>query len=226
VVAAQSIIELAAWGLPAILLIVLLQRLVVWYWTHSLAMWAIFRRHCRAIALVIASLIFLIFDLPFLVNHVADATNSGWKFWLETLSGNWNPDNFPALAQITGSQPPTSPNLTADRYMYSLAASIALWLNNAVFLIVGGLIWELVSERGRAMNIMQAFVVKDADIKDALLAALPDEQALTLRPLIEEAFRSGSKTWERETLPKVLGATQAQKFLSSLKEQDFKPQPN
>ncbi|MGO7919446.1 hypothetical protein ACC755_09795 [Rhizobium ruizarguesonis] len=67
------------------------------------------------------------------------------------------------------------------------------------------------------MNIYNAYLLKEAAIKDAILDSLSDGQIDQLRTTIEQAFELGAQHWENEVLPRAMGAASAKNLLNEVK---------
>jgi hypothetical protein len=186
---------LLALALPAILLILALDHSVQFWKSRRSVIPEFTRKHWKSAALILAWFVFLVFDLPYLINQVADPTTPSWKFLLETFSGNWNPDAFPQLGQTP---PATSPAIGQSssalsplaRYQFSLAASVAFWLNNAVILGILGLIWKLAKERVNKMQFSTAWKLRDllaqSAAEELAKAEFPDQES---RDKVMKVFR-------------------------------------
>jgi hypothetical protein len=145
--------------LVILILVILAGRLRVSRLTPSLS-----GRLVRYGAIAVVSL-WLLFVLPYVAvsNHFT-TTSPDWKFWLQTVAGNWSPDSFPPLSAQPAEEQKTSSvssaNLsTSAKYQFTFSAIIAVLLNNALYLIIVTLLWRFTEarERIRKMLLRQAF---------------------------------------------------------------------
>jgi hypothetical protein len=149
-----------------------------------------------AACLVCAILAVLFWVLPaFLREALWAPTNPSAKsrlFWIQTVSGNWSPDN-----------PPVGPR------SFAASAVAAILLNNGLVWIVLLAIWRTILTWRRNMRLSQAFVARDQMNKQALFKLLGDDPE-TMR-IIKEAFREGEKRWTEE-LDLLFGTKEASRL--------------
>ncbi len=69
------------------------------------------------------------------------------------------------------------------------------------------------------MRTSQAFAIKDAKIKDEIFGALSSEQFDRLRPVIEEAFKTGDQKWKNYMKGKY--GSRAEKFFQNIQSDEF-----
>jgi hypothetical protein len=171
----------------------------------------------------------LVFCSPFLLNGVGDITAADWKFWLQTVAGNWSPDSFPP---ISSGNPPTvtpqpGPTLNpSEQYLFALSAVIAFWLNNAIILAVIGFFWRLALERRTAMKLRTAFALRDAEIETTVFEALTREMPKgpdQVKDVVQEAVRSAAKHWETKTLDDMYGPEEAERLRRKMKDLNIAP---
>jgi hypothetical protein len=201
------------------------------------------REHWRPILLVMAFIVFIVFDLPYLLNKATDITGPYWKYWLQTVAGNWSPEAFPPFSpkpkspdtksepdpsQATTAQTPpaqTAPALSdADRYEFSLSAALAFWLNNAIIIVLIGLVWRISIERRRLMDIATALKDRDSMVIATIQgifrkATLPLNSAERLDIIheVEDAFNKGANDWAEKYLRSKTNEKEAKSIVDILK---------
>jgi hypothetical protein len=183
-------LEVLAWLVPLGLLILLCWQLGDQY-RQILQFLGDYR---LAIGVTLVTAGWLIFGLPWVVSNHFDLTGEYSKFWFQTVAGNWSPDGFPAFFD-PGATPDRSARVLsrAHQYWFTLSAIFASLLNNAMILLIIGLIWRLLSELRTIMNLRQALATKDQMIQQALIDEFSDDEE-TVRK-IQRAFEKGEARW-------------------------------
>jgi hypothetical protein len=147
----------------------------------------------------------LIIALACLLAKVAPIDNVWLNYWLAVFSGNWSAGAFADRTHF------------GELWIYWIGVLLALGFNiGAVSLLVTLVSSLTFVKRSYAMNLMQAFDVREADIKHEILVNVPEHDFEALRPVIERAFAQGAKVWREQTLVTLLGARGAKKLLDNL----------
>ena len=161
--------------------------------------WRAVRRYAGAFAATALALAIVVVSGTALLRtelSPKNAASSDWLHWLIILSGNWSPGN-------------TSEKGTS----FALSATIAVLLNNALWVVLAGEVWRRVLTRRFRMKLGEAFTTRDQMNKQALFDALPNDRDLQIK--INEAFKEGEKRW-RENLFQVFGQRRARKLMDVL----------
>jgi hypothetical protein len=205
----NPLLEILAWLAPCALLVLAVSQSVAFFRANGRAFLSILRRRFATIAVTALTIVVLIFDVPFLLIHFVDPTGPDWKYWLATISGNWSPDSFPGLPSGNLTPPQSSQSYhilsIGELYKFSLSASLAFWLNNAIIIVVSGLVWSLFAERIKQMNVATAWKLRD-QMALALVDTLAEEEFDNeeIREKVKSLFRSVQEQSLREmkeTLP-------------------------
>jgi len=184
------------------------------------------REHWKRALIISWIFLVLVFCSPFLLNEVGDITAANWKFWLQTVAGNWSPDSFPSFFSKSSGNPSTVPSQLgptlnpSEQYLFALSAVIAFWLNNAIILAVIGFFWRLALERRTAMKLRTAFALRDAEIETTVFEALVREMPKNpdqLKDVVQDAVHSAAKHWETKTLDDMYGPEEAERLRRKMK---------
>jgi hypothetical protein len=169
-------------------------------------------QHRLAITVIFVTVAWLIFGLPWVLGDTFDLTGQGWRFWLQTLAGNWSPDGFPPFSDQGATPERSTPVLSnPQRYWFVFSATVAVLLNNATIIIIIGLIWRLITELRTVMNLRQAFATKDQMIQQALIDEFSDDEETLSK--IQRAFEKGEARWMPHARA-MFGKKKANQFFS------------
>jgi hypothetical protein len=155
----------------------------------------------------------LILIVACVLARAAPVDNVRLNYWLGVFSGNWSVRTFQSGASF------------AELWEYWLGVILALSFNIGAISLLVTLVGNITFvKRSYAMNLMQAFSVREADIKHEILENVPERDFETLRPIIERAFTHGAQIWREQTLVTLLGNLGAKHLLESLERTELREQ--
>jgi len=158
------------------------------------------RKSAVALGLVFAA---VTIALCLYAGSVVPAMNDAVIYWLQVVTGNWSPDKKENLAD----------------WQFILGVVLALTLNlGTIAAIITGVV-ELARQRSTKMNLANAFIMKDASVKQQIVEALPPDQLDVIRPIIEDGFKKGAERWEKEYLPLFFSEEEIQRLLRFMREE-------
>jgi hypothetical protein len=183
--------------------------------------------------------IFVVIDLPFLLNKSVNLTADSSKFWLQTFAGNWSPDSFPPLSRKPpvsdqNPKPPTSdqsqpaPTLQPlERYEFSVSAVVGILLNNATIIVLLGLVWRFAKERITAMKLKTAFAQRDlvigTTLANAISSLVPEKNPAQIREIVSKSILEARAEWENQTLNDIYGPEAAEKLRTKMRNLNITP---
>ena len=124
---------------------------------------------------------------------------------MQVISGNFNtPNDFSDINQI-------------EFTISALVAIVINWLPLlAAAALVIGLIKRIFSERVNDMRLLDAFLVKDRVVKEAIYNAMSPADQERLRPIVETAFATGTTEWLDDWLPDIYGKPETEELVDRL----------
>ncbi len=164
----------------------------------------------RALAWTLAGVLILLAIVAFALSWLTNPIDPWTEMWLETLSGNWSPEQF---RQATGSQARTLG--FGGRLEFSFFAAFAMLLNNATIFLVAGLFWQWSKDRRdrMALNLIHALAMRDLKfetaVKNDLNEMIPEDKRPKAKAAIARAFARARESWEHKTLDEVFGSKRA-----------------
>ena len=189
----------------------------------------VIRRYWIPVISVTIVVIALLFGIPLLVCLCnLDITGSSWRYWLQTLAGNWSPDSFPpfSAAGVTLERP--LPALSfSESYRFAFSATLAILLNNAAIIFLISIIWKLLAERRSAMKLKTAFAQRDlvigTTVTKAVADLVPEKNLDQIRAIIQNSIGEARTEWETNTLNDIYGPEVAEKLRNRMREMNIIP---
>ena len=204
------LLGLAAYLLPFGLLIFTLVWLTDFVRRRHPELRAILYARRKPIAIAALVVVFFLFDVPFLIGrHITGITGQNWTYWLSTAAGNWSP--------------PDKKTAEGLGYWYPFSITVAILLNNTLYLVIITFVWRIGTKWRRAMNIAAALRLKNSFTRSALKRILEDAGASEkerndILSQFDDAVEQGRKRLEgilpkidKDEAPAILAALQLKK---------------
>src|SRR6266404_4573452 len=192
-------------------------------WSYGL----VIRKYWFPAICVLILAIALLFGVPLLVCASGlDITGPSWKYWLQTLAGNWSPDSFPPFSPA-GATPPAPALSVSEKYLFAFSATLAILLNNAAIIFLISIVWKLLAERRDAMKLRTAFAQRDlvigTTVTKALANLIPEKNFDQVRELVQNSIGEARAEWENTTLNDIYGPEFAEKLRNRMRELNIIP---
>jgi hypothetical protein len=126
-----------------------------------------------------------------------------WLYWLKVVSGNWDPSSRDVVGE----------------WAFSFSAILSVLLNNALIIVVPGLIWRFILEWRTRMLWKQAFLTRDEMFYQSVITKFSQDGMIDagIEAKINEAFNEGAKLWQKHVIA-IFGVEEASKLFSLIEK--------